>query len=371
MDNVGTASAPDFSVPNQKVYTAFGIEQFIGSPELVDIDGDGDLDLFSSEFGDDVIYFENTGTSTNAVFGPKEYNPVNIPPLAVTDIDERAIKFIDIDNDGDLDLFSGQSNYNEIAYYENTGTPTAPNFPTAALNPFGLTNSATYGGRVAVSFGDLDDDGDFDIISGTYYGNLNYFENTGTASAPAFGLPQLNPMGLIDLGYKSNPELIDIDADGDLDIIAGEYYGSFQFFENTGTTTAPAFAAPVENSFGFTNDVGNSSPTFGDLDGDGDLDLISGDFMLTYYENISTFSSIETQDAHLSELNSYPNPASGIVTFDLDETTNIIEIFTLEGQLVLSKNNSNSIDVSELSPAIYIAKVTTGTGIFVNQLIKE
>ncbi|MBM3264708.1 MAG: VCBS repeat-containing protein, partial [candidate division Zixibacteria bacterium] len=84
----------------------------------------------------------------------------------------------------------------------------------------------------APAFVDLDKDGDLDLLSGEYYGNFHYFENTGSSSAPAFSATQTNPFGLVDVGYSSAPAFGDLDNDGDLDLLSGEYYGNFRYFEN-------------------------------------------------------------------------------------------------------------------------------------------
>ena len=76
----------------------------------------------------------------------------------------------------------------------------------------------------------------------------------------------------------------DLDGDGDMDGIGGGYYGDFQYYENTGTANAPAFAAPVQNPFGLTTVYYSTLASFADLDGDGDLDILRG-VMGGYYSD--------------------------------------------------------------------------------------
>ena len=139
------------------------------------------------------------------------------------------------------------------------------------------------------SFGDLNGDGKLDLISGDYYGYFHYFENTGTTSAPAFGLTaSINPFALTNVGTYSKPSFVDFDGDGDMDLLSGESNGDFYYFKNTGSPIAPAFAAASTNPFALTNVSSDfTAPSFVDLDDDGDMDLLSGDGRgrFNYFEN--------------------------------------------------------------------------------------
>lgn len=158
-------------------------------------------------------------------------------------------------------------------------------FEEPVENPFGLSSTYYHSFPAAA---DLDNDGDLDLLVGEYFGDMQYFENTGTASEPAFAAPSENPFGLSSTYYNALPTFADLDNDGDIDLLVGEYYGVFQYFENTGTATAPAFANPVANPFGLDSAY-TAAPTFVDIDDDGDYDLIVGTLNLEingYYYNI-------------------------------------------------------------------------------------
>jgi hypothetical protein len=129
---------------------------------------------------------------------------------------------------------------------------TDPIFSAPVTNPFGLTNT---GSNVAPTFADIDGDGDLDAFVGNTSDGIQFFRNTGTTSAPSFAAPVTNPFGLTNVGFYAKPTLADIDHDGDLDAFVGDYYGNTQFYRNTGTASAPSFAAPVTNSFGLTDVV--------------------------------------------------------------------------------------------------------------------
>jgi hypothetical protein len=284
-------------------------------------------------------YFENVGTAANPVFAAPQTNPFGI--TSPNTEGELAPTFVDIDGDGDMDIVYG--NYYAPMFYflENTGTATSPAFAPAQINHFGLTDfagSSSYSS--ALSFADLDNDGDLDMITGEYYGEFYYFENTGNVNAPAFAAPVLNPFGLYDIGGRSAPAFTDIDNDGDFDLISGDRDGDFYYFENTGTASAPVFAAYQVNPFNLTfvgsysgYSAGRSKPTFVDLDNDGDFDLMAGDDYgdFNYYRRCApTASTIAPVSAC-----SYTSPggqyltASGTYTDVLTNSTGCDSVITI------------------------------------------
>ena len=97
--------------------------------------------------------------------------------------------------------------------------------------PLGLTN---VGRSSSPAFADLDGDGDLDAFLGESYGTTRFFQNTGSSAAPAFAAASANPFGLADVGFNSSPTFADLDGDGDLDTFIGELYGNTFFFDNTG-----------------------------------------------------------------------------------------------------------------------------------------
>lgn len=82
----------------------------------------------------------------------------------------------------------------------------------------------------------------------------------------------------MDVGSDSAPALADLDADGDLDLASGEFSGVLFSFENTGTAESPVFVARTgtANPLGELDVSFSSTPTFADLEADGDLDLVLG-----------------------------------------------------------------------------------------------
>lgn len=264
-------------------------------PVQADLDNDGDLDILVAEYYGVFQYFENTGTSSAPAFAAPVQNPFGLTAsLAYL----PGLSFADLDNDGDLDLMTYEYNTTtytaDIKYYENIGSATVPAFAAPTTNPFGI-GPATY--FKAPKLVDLDNDGDYDLVTSeyntsTYLTEFRYQENIGSSTAANFGPSQTSPFGLT-FPTNVNAGLVDfndLDGDGDLDMIFGEFYGnaSFGYFENTGSPTSPAFAAPTINPFGLVSTTQMNNPILLDLDNDGDLDILSGEYggNLVYFENI-------------------------------------------------------------------------------------
>ena len=142
----------------------------------------------------------------------------------------------------------------------------------------------TRGSNTVPTLGDLDGDGDLDLIVGESSGWLNYYRNDGGPSRPAFALVSDEFEG-IHLGRRSAPLLADLDQDGDLDLLVGSESNGLALFRNGGTRTAPRLAP--DSAFSVEAPI-LAAPSAGDVDGDGDLDLIVGGAGggATYFEQV-------------------------------------------------------------------------------------
>jgi len=339
-----TVNAQYFTYPVSNPFSINpGYSNFVQSTNLVDIDNDGDLDLFTDSLtysgyyslAENFNFQENIGTATNPNFKIPELNPFNLTlPL----IDSSMVKlrhFVDFDGDGDFDILSnaiyaGYYSYaSNFRYYENIGTPTTPNFIAPVLNPFGLQGSSS--DIQLSSIGDIDNDGDYDLI--TLAANPNataweFIENDGTNTNPIFGSNQGNIMNLPAVNGLTVPTLVDIDNDGDLDLMYGEEAypgGEFKYCENTGTGSAAIFSFPTTNPFGFNGSMLDSPPTleFKDLDGDNDIDLLAGLGEKTFYfENVGVQQPVTYECINWSCID--PGTGSGTYATLTDCQTNCV-----------------------------------------------
>ena len=285
--------AQDFVEPIQNPWQLES-ENFWPIQEFVDIDNDGDLDLFLSGYGPNEGYFhqkfyENIGIASSPLFIDFEMTPFGVSDLQVTNA-----TFGDLDNDGDLDMLLGSyDQMTGVRYYENVGDAENPFFDNPQYNPFGIQDAVYFN---FVHLTDLDDDGDLDLMLTQSQGILTYYENTGDANAPIFSNPTDFPFGLntLPIGtYVRAFDLADLDGDGDQDMLIHEYDTSYDegifYLENVGDASNPNFAAAVEAPFNLSlNAYSAVHLNLADFDADGDIDLTAGvyDGSILYFKNL-------------------------------------------------------------------------------------
>lgn len=362
-ENTGSASNAVFENKNGRIKDSFVIFH-----DFADIDYDGDKDMIFGYYDeiDDagkIGFYKNTGTTTNPNFEEQTgtnnpFNNINFPEEYIQHPD-----FVDIDSDGDYDVFIGSSYYTEpvIMYFENTGTVFNPVFEeqTGADNPLNGVTDIYY---AFLDFVRIDNDGDYDCFFGEYYSDFHFMRNTGTPLNPVFE-EEASPVTTN--SYINIPEFTDIDKDGDFDLFLGcrDYDNGWEvkYFENTGDNTSPVF----------TEQTGDDNPlnlnsllpvlSFVDIDSDGDEDCFIGTYggILLYFRNRTGEIGLENT-AENNELIVYPNPSKGIVNLKAFNGPLSVEITDISGKQIINMQVSDSkIDVSSLAAGIYILKART------------
>jgi hypothetical protein len=322
--NTGSRTSPQFAQDATLVtgIPDIGLNSY---PILKDIDGDSDVDLLLGRDLQSLVYFRNTGNATNPVWTG---NSTTFNVVEATTYWKQPTLF-DLDKDGDYDLTYGTSD-GTIFYYENAGTATAPLYQYRSTY---FPVIRTDGNGATASLADFDNDGDFDLMSGDWLGRLQYFRNDGTRFAPRF-TKTTSSFTSLDLGSYSAPTFVDLDGDGDKDIVCGALDGMLYCYINNGTSF-------TQNTTMFSGiDLGFFSfPSFADLDGDSDLDLVVGT------EEAASFSAYRNQGANVFVLdasliagvtsvrNGYPT----LVDLDRDGDYDMV-IGGLSGQVLYYQN---------------------------------
>ena len=297
-------------------------------PQLADIDGDGDLDLFVQERSGELLFFEREGSPGEIKY---RWRPGVFPELEIGEW----YRFSDVDADGDLDLFA-EERFSHVRLYRNVGGPREPAFRLAADTLRDDRGEPIFSDRQNIpNAADIDCDGRIDLLIGRLIGTISRYEVAEEAlGAAGAGLPgfQLVTDRFENIEIVGNPEtapvapratdpvapvgagpaplppggpwarhgantmaLSDVDEDGDLDLFWGDFFeAGLLFIENLGTCAAANLRAepvpfplqdPVQTS-------GYNAPTFGDVDGDGDLDLLMGVLGGAFNPNTSTVENL-------------------------------------------------------------------------------
>ncbi len=227
-----------------------------------DLDGDGDTDVVA--VGDQLRWYESIENGQAFVSHVIDENSEAI------DVDLG-----DIDGDGDLDIAVADYATGEPGWYENPGDPSA-DWNSMRVIPSALVYTDT------IALGDFDGDGDADLLASDGYSG--YFSHLVFADGPWEETP------LDGTREISSLSVVDIDDDGDLDVLSG------------GSTTAILMRNVAGGVFGteMLRDTEWSGVSFnldaGDVDADGDLDIVA-----VNYNGTPAVSWFDNRDGEFDE----------------------------------------------------------------------
>ncbi len=416
----------------------------VAGPHYFDANNDGSNDLIVSNFfftGEDyynVKYYRNTTNNQSNVFAYVK-NRWLVDGMIEVGTGAHPV-FFDVDQDGKKDLLVGNDFYynnnspvGKIAYYRNTGTGTKAEYTLVTDDFSGVSATGLLG--IYPAFGDLDGDGDADMLLGESDGNLVYYQNiAGTGNPCIFILTQLNYQS-INIGDNAAPQLVDVDRDGDLDLLIGERAGTLNYYKNTGSPTVPVFSletssfgglnvtkwnsfagfsAPVlfDNGSGYELIVGSMSgylyhynnidgnltgnfnlvdsmfqnifepqvavPAMADVDSDGKYDLAVGSLAggIVLYTQDATLSIAQPASSG-AFFTLYPNPTEQLLNIALSPSADqrlLIRFFDVRGELIYQQEAIHSnitVDFSSYPSGIYLCRVTGGERSFSQKFIKR
>ncbi len=416
--------------------------QLFAAGFYVDVDFDGKKDLLVtpnannvSENESSVLFYKNTGANSlpNFVYQTKSF----LQNQMIEHGTASSPQIVDLNNDGLLDLIvsnfyaykATNSKDSRLAYYQNTGSIGNPKFTFVDVNFLNLAQS-NLGLRLFPTFGDLNGDGKPDMLIGLENGSVAYYQNTTSGSNPSFASPILNYTDqsgtVINVGQYASPQLFDLNNDGKMDLILGKKTGELSYYENTGTIVNPAFVlmnnelgmldtdsltpdgysvphffrfqdttylllgshdgaiyfydsidAHLSNGqafhersadfLGLKAAIGAYSSCFvSDLDQDNHLDLFVGqDLGGLYHLEDEPGSSMAVAEESRVSMHLYPNPATMELTILSEQNIGLMDVYSLEGRWICTWEISNGMNVFSLldfDGGLYILKGRT-TGI--------
>lgn len=304
-------------------------------PTIADVDGDGDVDIFSYQANEgNLLLYRNMTVDFKLPISPPvfeladfcwgsfidtAFDGVRVFPCTYKIYRKHGggstLLWFDNDDDGDMDLLMGNAGGPNLIYLENGKKDFNTTYDSIIRYngnwPANTTpvNIKSFAGAFML---DADGDGVKDILVAPNQTDKSYFyeeteqvwfyKNTGTNKKPIFKFEKKNYFTdeLLDHGSYTDPVLYDIDNDQDLDLIIasnGDYAKTRDqnyrliLYRNIGTKTKPVFKLENEDIWGLSNDsIQFLSVSFGDLNGDGKPDMVAGNYFgsLYFYKNIGT-----------------------------------------------------------------------------------
>jgi hypothetical protein len=315
-----------------------------------------------------IFCYYNNGTPTVPSF---DFNSNNWLPLGTDTLDSKYLAFGDDDGDGDRDLLIGVQN-GYLVSYENVAS-TANGYAFSDNGELLKDNNGVtidVGQFATPQWVDLNEDGLLDLAVGEKNGNVNYYANNGSSTAASYvfqedtlgGMVASNILGIF--GY-SVPHFFKNELN-EWEVLLGTETGQVNHFSNVSGNLLGDFTLDTTDFEGI-NEGERCAVWFEDITSDGKRDLFIGQIGggLGFYSSDTLIAVIETI---FDDIQVYPNPASTQLTIDAGSNWNevtAIELYDLSGRKVWSERlnaRTTLVNLSNFSEGIYILKLN-GTAV--------
>jgi gliding motility-associated-like protein len=282
--------------------------------DIADFDGDGILDIAAQDYGSSQVHLFRNATSSSTI------SFAYVSSIAVGSSTE-GIKVGDLNGDGKVDILTANYSSNSISFLRNTSSVGSISFAS-------VQNFNSHGSTTSVAIGDIDGDGKNDIISTPWSGVFKTFINNTSAGSATLSLA--NPINTNLSGNPWDIQLGDLDGDGDLDLVFMS--GAIIIYRNNSTPGTINYGAPIT--------LGGSGYKIklADIDGDGKLDILSQSGQsLIIYKNVFTTGTLSSSSFVSS---TYPTGIN-----EVEFSTPFVGDFNNDSKLDIGRTASGSISV--------------------------
>lgn len=382
--NIGTATAPVFEFQQNNLLQNEMIEVGDGAyPAFFDVDNDGLQDLIIGNYGyhapgnyiTQLAYYRNTGAANSPEFTLVTRDFANVSSLNLKNIIPT---FGDIDDDGVDEMLIGEYS-GKLHLFENSANVGQPaNFSLAVPN----YKNIDIGSFAAPQLFDVDGDDKLDMIIGEKNGKLKYYHNNGPSNDPDFELVSdtwggvdVRQQGAI-LGF-STPFMFNYGSE--LRLLVGSENGGLFMYTDIEANLTDTFAL-VSSNYQDIWEGERSAINGTDLDNDGYIDFVIGNYCggVTYFRGDTTFAPpISVAEIETLKFEIYPNPANDILNLDFGSLTTSgiaqTEVYDLAGKKILSQQILPSgvvrLNISGIADGLYLIRISSGDNTTIKKFV--